>query len=224
MILEETLNGGFKGLYGEVVTCDCYRLQQVKFQPDYIFDIGANVGVFARFARTLFPNAIIVAVEPHPPNCEIFERFTMDERTILINAALGTGSTYRSLTAANGAGESYVSAGLGFPEAALETSGLQATLTRALSLQSIMNLVHRDRSGKVLMKIDCEGAENVIWGNEDSMAVLRQCDYITMELHDYALTAAEAAKVRAETTAALKSLEQTHHCERDGVYFWATKL
>ena len=65
--LEESLNGGYKGLYGEVVDRDEYHLRDLadvvsindpkfihdpghprgfNFIPDVVIDLGANVGVF----------------------------------------------------------------------------------------------------------------------------------------------------------------------------------
>ena len=64
--LEQTLNGGYNGLYHEVAVADCYKLRTIKFTPNVFIDIGSNVGVAARLARELFPNALIVCVEPEP--------------------------------------------------------------------------------------------------------------------------------------------------------------
>jgi len=219
MKLEETLNGGYGGLYGEVVTEDCYRLRQLKFVPDVVFDIGANIGIFTRFARSLFPKAFIVAVEPHPQNIQDWKRFTPPEkRTTLLPVALGTGKVFRGTTAANGAGESYLSPGLGFSESDLAQNHERCWAV-CLTLNNIVEVM---QSEKVLIKIDCEGAENSIWEHKPSMDVLKRCDYITMELHDYAM-GTEHSKVVEVTNSALKSLEATHDCERNGVYFWATK-
>jgi len=226
--LEDTLGGEYSGLYGEVVTEDTYRLRQLKFQPDLIFDIGANVGIFTRYARELFPKAKIVAVEPNPENCIHFRKFTQLSNIFLMEYALGSGGiVYHGTTARNGSGETYLSAGLGYPadsmEVAVETQqGLEHARVPALTLAEIVE-PHWARASRRLLKIDCEGAENTIWGDGASMDILRAADYVTMEVHDYALTGAEHPKVVAATLKALGSLEKTHNCQRDGVHFWATK-
>lgn len=226
--LEDTLGGEFNGLLGEVETQDCYRLRQVKFQPDIIFDIGGNVGVFARHARKIFPESTIVSVEPDPDNCEVFRQFTPDQNTFLLEMALGIGQIYHGLTARNGSGHTYLSTGLGYPsvlmaEAAGEgNSGLVRSHVSSVTVSELVG--HYLMPGrKSLLKMDCEGAENSVWTHPPSMDALRRMDYLAMEIHFYALTGAQSKEVREVTMKALASLEKTHDCELDGVHFWATK-
>ena len=228
--LEDTLNGGYGGLYGEVVTCDTYRLRQMEFKPDIIFDIGANVGIFSRFARSLFPNARIIAVEPDPENAAHFRKFTQDPNTHLMEYALGSGQIFHGTTAVNGAHETYLSVGgLGYPDK-LVREATAAAASNIMVLSNVPSLLLTEileqywKPGtKALLKVDCEGAENCIWQHKPSMKALSQIDYIAMELHDYALTSDDRVKVLEETNKALHALEQTHICTREGVNFWATK-
>jgi len=223
--LEETLKGGYNGLYGEVVTCDMYRLRSVKFQPDIVFDVGANVGIFSRFARTLFPAVLIVALEPHPENLYYFRKFTFskDPNLILVEKALGKGVVYRCSGAANGAGESYLTTGPGFSDKEVgAAANLKQTVIPSVTLGELI-YSYWTPAMKSILKVDCEGAENSIWTDALSMAALVLMDYICMELHDYSLSGAGREEVLAVTTAGLRLLERTHTCERDGVYFWATK-
>ena len=225
--LEETLKGGFSGLYGEVVTQDSYRLKQIHFQPTLVFDIGANVGIFSRYARTLFPEAKIIAVEPNPSNCANFKKFTKDSNLTLLECALGKGDLFHGLTARNGSGETYLSAGLGYPlsdmnRAVLKDQGLEFSTVASFTLYELI-MANWSTKDKTLIKIDCEGGENTIWEHAPSMSALRRMDYICMEIHFYALTGAEHPKVVEATHQALRSLEQTHDCELQGVHFWATK-
>lgn len=220
--LEETLNGGYHGLYGEVVECDIYRLRSLPFEPDIVFDIGGNVGVFTRFAAQLFPNAKrIVAVEPDPANIAVFRAYTTDPRVTLLERALGHGLIYHGLTAVNGSGETYLSKGLGYPR--LETGpALELSTVRPISLSDIFHPYWLP-GAKTLMKIDCEGAENCLWNDGSSLAILKMMDYLCMELHSFAETSEERERVIQETDRALQSLEPTHNCERDGVNFWAIR-
>jgi len=223
--LEESLKGGYNGLYGEVVTSDCYRLKSVKKQPDVIIDIGGNVGVFARYARTIFPDAVIVSVEPNPDNLAVYEKFTHDLHTMCIPAALGKGKIYHGLTACNGSGETYLSSGLGYPEKQMDAAcgpDLEVSQVSTVTLQEVLQSILFP-GDTYLLKIDCEGAENCIWQDPEAMEVLRGADYLCMELHWYALSGNLSEEVKAVTLAALKTLEETHHCELDGVHFWATK-
>lgn len=226
--LEEILAGDYGGLYGEVVVADTYRLRQVEFQPDIIFDIGANIGIFSRYARELFPKALVIAVEPNPGNCNLFRRFAPPDRLILVQMALGRGTIFHGLTARNGSGETYLSAGLGYPymdmvAAVRSNQGLVFSDVPPIELHQLIYGGYWRPGMKTLVKIDCEGAENSIWESPLSMLALKKVDYLAMEIHDYALNGNELSMVKEKTQQALQEFESTHYCERKGVHFWATK-
>lgn len=221
--LEDTLNGGFGGLYGEVVTCDTYKLKELDFVPRTFIDCGANIGITLRFARQLFPDCLIIAVEPHPQNIEILKFFTNDNNLILIEKAIGNGKVYRGLTAANGSGETYLSGdSLGYPEKDMVgEESLVATNVETITIAELIK-TYVKKGDKFIVKIDIEGSENTIWTDEESMRLLRTADYVCAEVHFYSIT---GGKVREEmldvTEKALKSFETTHDCLLEGVHFWA---
>lgn len=225
MKLEETLNGGYGGLYGEVVTEDCYRLKQLKFIPDIIFDFGANVGIFTAFARSLFPEALIISVEPHKENFEILEKFTekIDGKTVLLNKAIGKGDMWRATTASNGSGEVYLSEGLGYlKDELVKTNGVGIERTNVESVMpSDLIREYLINGMKSVLKLDIEGGENIIWGDKSSMDALKEIDYIAGEVHFYSLTVDGLPEVRKKTEQALNSLKRTHVLEVDNVNFWA---
>lgn len=218
--LEDTLNGGYGGLYGEVVTEDTYKLKQLKFVPDVIFDLGANVGVFSRFARELFPDARIFAVEPDPENYEHLMKFSIGYNIDVLNRAIGIGSIYRCFGAANGAHESYISRGFGFNTTEMRT--IVKTDIATIMPDELIKMFSLPGE-KTMLKCDIEGNENMIWGHKPSMDALKTIDYICMELHFYASGEDMAEEVRAKTLEALAEFEETHDCVLDHIYFYATK-
>ncbi len=119
--IHSTLNGGFPGLYGEVVTEDIYKIKELNFIPDVILDLGANIGIFSRYARELFPNALIISIEPHPDNIKAFKKYTNDENIILIEKGIGKGTLYKSKKAVNGAAEVYLSSNSAFTKNELKS-------------------------------------------------------------------------------------------------------
>lgn len=222
-VLEDTLNGGYGGLYGEVVTEDSYKMRQLKFVPDVIIDLGANVGVYARFARELFPNAAIVCVEPDPENYEHLKKFTPDENTYFINMAIGRGQVFRCEGAPNGAHESYFTNGVGTPEKQMtEDKRLTKTETRSIMIDLLLSL-YVNPGQKSVVKIDIEGNETVIFSDQTSMAMLKRVDYICGEFHNSALTGNLIDSVKAITIKAMNELKETHDVEMDHIYFFATK-
>lgn len=219
--LEQTLNGGYGGLYGEVVTNDCYRLKSIDWEPNLIVDIGANVGCFARFARELFPHALIVCVEPDYENFVHLTKFTDHANMVFINKALGIGKIHKYANAVNGAHESYFSKEIGFSEKDLEE--YEATPHDSITVSDIMFKYGR---AKTIIKIDCEGAENSIWGHEPSMIALENADYLVMELH-WAMAKYDhdtMKRVVKPTVAALLEISHTHDCSFEGDILYATKI
>jgi len=79
----------------EVINKDEYKLKHLSnITIDYVIDIGANIGVFSRYANNM-PNIKknIIALEPHPVNFEYLKENTSDiGNIILYNIALGNGS------------------------------------------------------------------------------------------------------------------------------------
>lgn len=239
--LEESLNGGYNGLYGEVVTYDMYHMRDVpdvvsvndptyvhlkghargfNFTPDVVFDLGANVGIFSRYARDLFPNALIVAVEPDPVNCEIFRQFTNDPKIILLEKAIGKGKIFHDASSINGAMEVYLSEDVGYSKKDL--AKLAPTNIESIILPDLKQYIKK--GDKVLLKLDIEGNETVLFNCKESMAMMKTFDYITIELHYFAMDGAKQNLVRTITDDALLSLVKTHETSYDThVYFYAVK-
>ena len=212
--LSGLLNGGFNGLYGEVVTTDCYKLNMLNYEPDVIFDLGANVGVFTRFARSLFPNATIISVEPHPDNFENLLKYTPSENVVFINKAIGQGSSFRFENEINGAHESYVNINI--------SSGgtLFPTTIDCIMIDELVS-TYLKKGQKSFLKLDIEGNENVIWKHNESMECLKMIDNIAMELHFVSINWEE--EDCENTKKVMELLKQTHNCEYDNPIFYAEK-
>jgi FkbM family methyltransferase len=244
MVLEHSLGleGQYAGLYGEVVDKDTYHVRDVAdivsindpnyvhekghkgidFVPDVVLDLGANVGVFSRYARSLWPDASIVAVEPNPWNQSVFEEFTKDPNIILLKNAIGKGQMYYA-KGANGAMEVYLSQGLGFNKLAFQRLNEKGTTVTSSVTGIMLTDLKKYCKGKVLLKLDIEGNESVIFNDPASMELMKTFEYICMELHFFAYDGQELEKVKAKTKEALDSLNETHETRYDHIYFYATK-
>lgn len=223
MIPQEVWNGKANGLYGETVVEDCYRLRQLDFEPQIFFDFGGNIGFVARFARELFPDCLVVSVEPDKSNIEYFKQFTNDDKIILIEKAIGMGEVWRSMGAANGSGENYITDSVGYPRnEMLEDERMKSTTIEAIMPDEIINQ-YLKKGMKSVLKLDIEAGENVIWHHKSSMDAMKKIDYLCFEVHKFGLNGGTWGAVQFDTEAALHSFTDTHDCHRDGVHFYATK-
>ncbi len=157
---------------------DEYGIRNLKTVPDVVFDIGANVGIFAITASVLFPEARIVALEPHPVNFRVLEQNTRFFPTIIcLQYALGSGKVWTSRVLADEVET------VGFNT---EASPMNCPLDgRVLEVPTIdLETLAREYPGKdALYKIDIEGAESSFITGSMSDRPLRKALYITMELH-----------------------------------------
>lgn len=221
--LEDTLGGRWSGLRGEVVDEDCYKIRSLKFVPDLVFDIGANVGTFTRFALDLWPRCQVVAVEPDPENAAHFRKFTDMSRVEFIEAAIGKGQIWKASGAANGSGEVYMSCGVGYPKhKVLKAENLSKSFVPAVNLRDLM----KDRLShnlKTVLKIDIEGAEHSIFSDPRSMKYLWRVDYLAIELHRYAIDGQEQEEANELVKMAIELLGDSHFVKVEGVHLWAWK-
>lgn len=222
----------FPYLFDELVRQDCYRLRSVLFQPDVVLDIGANVGVFTSYARFIFPAAYIHAFEPNQRNFAYLLRHTEHLPNVSRwKVAMGTGPIWHRpvkdiCRPYFDGGEQYLSEGqLGLPVGAFaERTEFSKSSVQALSFAQIVDQCWKH--GSVVVKIDVEGAENCIFNDPPSMAALRRCDYLTMELH-YPVDGNGLVPERGKPTIrqSLMSMTDTHDCEFDEPHnlFYATR-
>ncbi len=208
----------------EIVKRDVYKLRSImpQLHPDVVFDIGANIGVFTHYAHERFPDATIVAVEPHPENFAILKRFA-PEGVFAHNLAIGHGAItrYPDVQDQPGGitgGESYISDGFGYEVPDLEGHAVESTSISSAMLSHIRKF--HAYGQRYMVKIDCEGAENIIFAHPPSVEVLRKADFVAMELHPYWATGtARTDKAIAHEAAMIFS--GTHRWDSEPPYFYA---
>ena len=220
-------------LFRENFIHDVYRLSRLRFKPDVIFDLGANVGAFSCYAHHVFPDALIVAVEPNAKNfarlrenVEVHHKIPSDHIELL-EAGLGSGRLWHVLGGKGGGQEVYVSEGPGYQiEDFAAGPGSRFEDASAVPCVTLRELVTKYIDGSVvppsfIVKMDCEGGELTTLAND--LDVLCRADYVAMEIHRYGATHAGKLQSDATIDAALARLAETHDCELDNVIFYATK-
>ncbi len=171
--------------HAEIFLEDTYRLRALDFAPDLVLDVGANVGCFTGFAKSLWPECRVVAVEPHPDN------FTVLRDTVgglpgvtLVFGALGNGPIRRRL-GPNAGGHLYTSESVGFTREGLAArEDFEPHDVWCYMLNDLLAIV--GVRGEYIVKIDCEGAEQVLFDHKPSLEALRDAAYWTAELHFFA--------------------------------------
>lgn len=167
------------------------RLSQILPQEAMILDVGANVGDYARMVRRYFPNARLLAFEPHPENFQRLTRVAGTEGFEAINVACGEKSGTDTLyDYPEGQGSRHASL---FREAIEETHHARSKgQSQAIDIELVtIDSILRQRNIDVvdLLKIDVEGHEmSVLRGAEEFLASgrIRIIQFEFTELNIYA--------------------------------------
>jgi FkbM family methyltransferase len=173
--------------YANAVFQDEYQVRELrKHDVRTIVDVGAHVGSFTVLCHEWWPDAKIVAVEPHPESFELLERNTAhipETHLLRINAAIATENGQCLLASAvsnsrvgeyvvelwNDLDPRYGDFGVRVP--AIATEDLWQRLA-----EFGVDDVH-------LLKLDCEGAEYVILESLADHHRLSQVGWIRGEWH-----------------------------------------
>jgi FkbM family methyltransferase len=146
------------------------------FRPKVVIDAGANVGYFTLFALMTFSPDRVVAMEPEKTNYQQLRTNVAGNNLLaqckLMQAALWT---HRSILHID------TSEGKEWSVKVTQTPTQQAC--EAFSLQDLMMLENLERID--LLKIDIEGAEDILFKNKVFLDTLNQVKILAIEIHDH---------------------------------------
>jgi len=190
-----------RSIAGEVISDDCYRLTSIvgRLTPTTIVDVGAHIGSFSCWAKSLWPSATILAFEPVPSNFLLLSRNT----AALPNIVCKISALHERR------GISHIREGANTGGGRVGSEG-----TAILTLDTISALKLQDMDKIDVLKLDCEGGEGFILDSLRESGRLQSVKYIVGEWHDDHLARVEGLKDLFEV--------ETHSRGEYG-YFWATR-
>lgn len=143
-------------LFDEIFVEHCYEPPEVmKCAPfGRVIDIGANIGVFTLRSKQLWPEARIIAIEPHPDNFRSLQEHIQvnrlrDVEPMQIGIADKCGCFDLYLSPRNIAGHSMYKKDPVSHSVSIQTC----------TLADVMSKVPEESGGSTLLKVDCEGCE-----------------------------------------------------------------
>lgn len=134
----------------ELAAGDCYNLDAIRWNPDWVIDCGGNTGLFSLAAASYWPICNILCFEPLPENAALITRQLQNNglltRVKLIQAAVGDLSR---------------SAKFFVREANQGSLGSATNFCRSIDVDvlRLWDIYSPIRSKTVLIKMDVEGAE-----------------------------------------------------------------
>lgn len=162
-----------------IESCDTYGLKSVRRNPDIVYNLGAHIGEFTLVVNRRFPQARVIAIEPHPSNFRLLQRNTGHlDNLVCLPYALGSGVVKTN---------EYIKEGgpqvLGFNTEARFGKGLLLGHTAKVETITLERLVKEYPGTDALWKIDVEGEEEAFILGSMSDAPLRRALYIAIEIH-----------------------------------------
>jgi FkbM family methyltransferase len=149
-------------LFDEIFMANCYEAPQLlEYGPfDAIIDIGANIGLFTLRSKQLWPNARVIAIEPHPGNFEHLQEHVQvnqlgDVYTLPKGIADKCGCLDLYLSARNIGGHSM-----------FKTKHAESISVPVTTLKDVLEMTGV-ADGRLLLKVDCEGCELPLLSNLD---------------------------------------------------------
>jgi len=168
-------SGGDLFIFHEVLNAQVYHVQPewLASEPKVIVDLGANVGLASLSLAAQFPEAQIIAVEPHPETVAVLRHnlSCLGDRAKVWEAAVSDQAGTLRLSLAN---ENY--------NASLVRASEHGVDVRVVTMTDVLTAAGVDHID--VMKVDIEGAEKMLLTG--SPAWLRKVDLMLIELHgDY---------------------------------------
>ncbi len=199
---------------------DEYRLGKLDFEPDVIYDIGADVGSVAMFASKMFPDAKIVAVEPNPWSYPRLKKNALTTGNVVpVNKAIGYGQMYEPSQC-----EGPLHWLICGRDAPAWSEGMVPCDVPAVTLDELHGTYGGER---YVVKMDCESAELTCLQHEPSRQMIIGSSYFAAELHVWASTRHKMDDVVDLIYRFLFLLAQTHtiYSKAYGacIYVWADR-
>lgn len=147
------------------------------FQPEYIIDGGANIGLAAIYFKNRFPKSKIICIEPDNDNIKLLKFNTNKYDDIVIkHSGLWPTKIYAKFVDKYNAGKASL-----IIEEVDNIQNDDPNVTKTITIDEIMSEFNLDRID--LLKLDIETAEKKLF-EENYMNWLPKTKIIVIELHD----------------------------------------
>ncbi|MGB3266370.1 MAG: FkbM family methyltransferase [Microcoleus sp.] len=155
---------GMDGEFIEVLLDDCYGVERLSPSLRTIIDVGANVGLFPIVARNRFPHAVIHAYEANPYLENYLKHQSKIANFTYFMEAVGAedGKVVLDIREVSGKTRSTVSASGDIP------------------MVSFRRAIDRIGGSVDLAKVDCEGAEWLLFEDRDTWQLVQN---LSLEYH-----------------------------------------
>lgn len=170
-------------VFYQILCCKEYKpaidliCNQLKIKVDTIIDLGSNIGLSTLYFNEIFPTSRIISVEPDTGNYSILKLNTLAHSNIkLINTAVWSSAIPLTKKSTFRDGKNW------------STSYKESSSTKSIDqveASTIQGIIFNNGISHVsFLKIDIEGAENIVFSDREHVDFLNIVDVIAIEIHD----------------------------------------
>ena len=162
----------------ELFDDDSYRVKDRDFENTVCFDIGANIGVFTRLFKKLYPGSKVFAFEPVKSTHQMFLENTKF-LTGVSSYNVGIGFEPGSFNVHSNGSSLYST--VGKESFARTESNVKASLMGIKEFHS--KYIGIFEGGNAVLKCDAEGGEECLFFSDEGVDILKKSRFSTFELH-----------------------------------------
>jgi FkbM family methyltransferase len=179
------MNSFYQSLVNEVILGDCYKLKKFKLKHNpNIIDIGANIGVFSKYAAEIYPDSKIFSFELMQSNYEeAKERLSDFDYISLTNKGVVGDSTPYGIfeNKSNRGGHKIIyNDSNDYCNKNIFSAEFKKQDVNYIRFNEILDQIGEKVD---LLKLDCEGGEYDIIFQCERLKLFDQIDTIIMEAH-----------------------------------------
>jgi FkbM family methyltransferase len=162
--------GSFRYLMKTLVRRDSYGIRGIEFEPDFIIDIGGNIGIFSIVCRDRWKNSRIISVEGNKATGEILRSNSIGRDIEVIVRGIGRESGKEIRIIDRSGSDTHV---------VCEECGGEGN---SISIGDVIEEKGLDIVGsRWIMKIDCEGCEDYIF---PELEIVNKAEVVMIEFHN----------------------------------------
>jgi FkbM family methyltransferase len=146
-----------------------------------VFDVGANVGTYARLIKQLYPSALIFAFEPHPANFETLgqqaQQFDFRAFHLALSDTVGTTQLYDRIETGSTHASLY--------RDVIEQLHHETAISHPIAVTTLDQFTQEHQIDHIhLLKIDTEGSEWNILRGASRLLDARAIDVVQFEFNE----------------------------------------
>lgn len=173
-------------VFQQIIICEEFKnivnlIQQHEIKIERIFDAGANIGLSAIYLKQHFPSAEVLCIEPDRSNYEQLIK------NVKINNSINSLKNVEVVQAGIWSRNGWMDIDCSFRDGKEWSRRLiQSTAGKGkVPVYSISQLIEKANWESIdLLKMDVEGAEEVIFSESSKLDFLSKTRVVTIEIHD----------------------------------------